>query len=431
MSRFQIILLVTFGFFILVAVLSFALYKGGSGAGTAKVVVWGDISNQDFSYLLSTNSISQDKNLIISYVEKPDQTIEEDFTEALASGNGPDLIIFTQDKFWKNKNKLIPIPYSSIGEKDFRDTFVEGSEVYLTQEGIYGLPLLVDPLVLYYNRDLLSAAGLAKPLSYWDEIYKQTSQLTQKDQAGNIVRSAVALGETRNINNSKDIISLLLLQAGSSITGFSGPYLRATLGDNEQGLIVRPAEAALDFYTQFSNPTKSFYSWNRTLPEAQTRFTSGDLAYYIGYSSELHALRNKNPTLNFAVAPVPQSRVAGKNTTMTTGKIYAVSISRGTKNMSGAFTAALKLTNAESITSLVQTTLMPPARRDLLGQKPTDAVLPVFWNAALQTKSWLDPDRVTTGEILTDMVDTVTSGRVRVSQAVNRANEQLQSLIDK
>lgn len=429
MSRFQIVLMAVFGFFIVAAVVAFALYKGGSSSAVGKITVWGDIPTQDFSYLLSINSFQQDQDISISYVEKSAETLESDFTEGLADGTGPDLIILTQDQFWKNKNKLIPIPYQSINQKDYQDTFIEAAEVYLTQEGIYGLPLSVDPLVLFYNRDLLSAAGIAKPLTYWEEIYQQVPSLTQKDQAGNIVRSIVALGETRNIKNSKDILSLLMLQAGSSITGFSSTYLRATLADNDKGLTVRPSDAALDFFTQFSNPTKNFYSWNRTLPEAQTRFTSGDLAYYIGFASELRALRNKNPTLNFTVASVPQSKVSKK--VMTTGKLHAISISKGTKNVAGALAAAIKLTSAESEVALATSSQLPPARRDILAQKPSDAILPVFWSSALQAKGWVDPDTNATEVIFKDMVDTVTSGRVRVSQAVSRANDQLQSIIDK
>src|SRR3989344_3504598 len=297
MSKFQIILLAVFAVSIILGVAAFSLYRGSSNQSVA-MTVWGDISLQDFSLLLNTPAISQDRAFTVSYVEKSAGTIETEFTEALARGVGPDLVILTQDKLWKNKSKLSLIPYESISERDFKTTFIEEGELFLDEEGIYALPLSIDPMVLYYNRDLLSAAGQARPIAYWDEIYKAAANLSKLDAAGNLVSSVMALGEARNIHHAKDILSLLLLQAGTPITGFINKELRSRMSDNFD-LLVSPGETALDFYTQFSNPAKIYYSWNRSLIDAQTHFTSGDSAYYLGFASELRVLKNKNPILNF------------------------------------------------------------------------------------------------------------------------------------
>jgi ABC-type glycerol-3-phosphate transport system substrate-binding protein len=425
MSKFQIVLLGVFGFFILVAVLVFSLYKGSSG-GASAVMVWGDIPSNDFNNFLGNAGLTQDSTLLIQYEEKSPNSIESEFTEALAAGSGPDLIIISQDKFWKNRNKLIPIPYKSISEREFTDTFVEASEVFMTQDGIYALPISIDPMVLYYNRDLLSTAGLSRPLSFWDEIYAQSASLTKKDAAGNLTTSAVALGETRNIAHYKDILSLLLLQAGTPITGFFGGELRSYLSYNPD-LPTVPADSALDFYTQFTNPTKAYYSWNRTLPEAQTRFTAGDLAYYLGFASELRDVRGKSPTLNFSVVSVPQSRVSGR--AITFAKVRGIAISRGTKNPAAALTAASRMVSPESASILSQTLGLPPARRDLLEEKPSDAIFPTFYTAALQSKVWLDPNDEGTEKIFKDMVDTIASGRARTTETVNRASQELDAII--
>jgi ABC-type glycerol-3-phosphate transport system substrate-binding protein len=425
MSKFQVILLCIFGFFLVTAVLVFALYRG-SNSYQATVVVWGSLPYEDFNVLVSDPAFTQDQSLQIKYEEKSAATLEEVFTNALAEGRGPDLIILKQDQLWKNRSKLVPIPYESISARDFQETFIEGGDIYLLPEGIYGLPLLADPLVLYYNRDLLSAGGIAKPIGYWDEIFSQTSNITKRDPAGNLIMSTAALGETRNITNYKDILTLLMLQAGTSITNFVGTELRSQLTEN-LGLTVTPAEAALEFYTQFSNPTKSFYSWNRVLPEAQTRFSSGDLAYYLGFASEMRAIRSKNPTLNFSVAPVPQSRVSGRS--LTVGKVYTVSMTKGTKDITSALLAAWKLAGENSVKSLSAAAFLPPARRDLLSIKPTDNTLPVFYTGALQIRSWIDPNPQGSARSFADMIDTVTSGRGRISEVVSKANGELDSLI--
>ncbi|OHA94713.1 MAG: hypothetical protein A3C62_00085 [Candidatus Zambryskibacteria bacterium RIFCSPHIGHO2_02_FULL_39_16] len=425
MSNFQIILLVLFGVFIVVAVAAFSLYRGSS-ATDVKIVVWGDISSFDFEHLLSIPVFSQDQTVSVAYVEKSSNTIESEFTEALAQGIGPDLIILTQDKFLKEKPKLVPIPYESISERDFKNTFIEEGELFLGEDGIYALPLSIDPLVLYYNRDLLSNAGQARPIMYWDEIYAAALNLSKKDAAGNLVSSVLALGEARNIPHAKDILSLLLLQAGTPITEFSGSTLRSQLINNFN-LPISPSQAAFDFYTQFSNQTKAFYSWNRSLIDAQTHFTSGDSAYYLGFASELKALRNKNPTLNFSVSLVPQSRVSGK--IITFGSLRGVAISRGSRNTASALTVATKLVSKEVALFLSQELLLPPARRDLLSQKPTDTAMSVFYNAALQSRGWLDPDTLATNIIFREAIESITSGRARTVEAINKVDREIEALI--
>lgn len=426
MSKFQIILLSVFGFFIILAVMVFALYRGGGSSQEATVTVWGDIPAQDFNVFLNNTIQGRGQNITLKYLELPAGSIDREFTEALARGEGPDLLITTQDKLWKNKSKLVAIPYGSVSERDFRQTFVEEGELFLSKEGIYGLPLSIDPMVLYYNRDLLTGAGIAAPLVYWDEIYATIYKLTRRDGAGNLVESAIALGEARNIPHAKDILSLLLLQAGTPITKFEGDELRSYLSLNLDRT-VSPGESALDFYTQFSNPSKPYYSWNRTLLSAQTRFTSGDSAYYLGFASELKTLKNKNPNLNFGVTTVPQSRVQGR--TVTFGRLRAVSISRGTDNPAIALNAALALVSKEQALALSQILNLPPARRNLLSEEPTGAEMPVFYDAALQSKGWLDPDDERTRAIFGEMIEAVTSGRARTLEALNAASQALEDAI--
>ena len=426
MSKFQIILLAVFAVSIVAGVAAFSIYRN-SGDESVTVTVWGDIPSPDFSLLLNTPAFIQDQTLSINYVEKSAETIETEFTEALARGTGPDLIILTQDQIWKNKPKLTTVPYGSISERDFKTTFIEEGELFLDEVGIYAWPLSIDPLVLYYNRDLLSAAGQAKPMAYWDEIYESATNLSKTDAAGNLVSSVMALGEATNIRNAKDILSLLLLQAGTPITGFVNRELRSQISANF-GLPVSPGVAALNFYTQFSNPTKVYYSWNRSLIDAQTHFTSGDSAYYLGFASELRVLKNKNPTLNFGLSLVPQSRVSGK--TITFGRLRGVAISRGSKNPTAALSLATKLVSKEAALSLAEILALPPTRRDLLSLKPTDEVFSVFYDAALQSKGWLDPDTVATKAIFREAIESVTSGRVRTTEAVNRADREIEALIN-
>lgn len=426
MSKFQIILLVIFGVFILAAVLVFSFYKGSSSS-EANVVIWGSMPENAFNSLINSAQFN-DQGISTSYVERSPDILQKDFTEALARGQGPDLILISQDELWSAMTKLLPIPYESISRRDFESTFVQGGEIFAATVGIYAVPLVADPLVLYYNRDLLSAAGIAKPLAYWDEIYAQAGKLTKRDQAGNLNQTTIALGETKNIADFKEILSLLFLQAGSPITETFGQAgsLRSSLLLNP-GQPVTPGESALDFYTQFANPSKPFYSWNRVLPDAQTYFASGDAAYYLGFASESRDITRKNPVLNEAVALVPQSRVSGK--TLTFGRIYGLAISRGTKNTQAALTVALALASKDNADALGKQLGLPPVRRDLLAEKPAaDSAASAFYDAALQVRAWTDPDPAATRAIFQEAIESVTSGRSRTLEALNNANNRINDL---
>ncbi|MBX4195393.1 extracellular solute-binding protein [Candidatus Parcubacteria bacterium] len=427
MSKFQIGLLVVFGVFILLAVILFSTNRGSSVDG-AKLSVWGTLSEYDFNNMITNSGLGRSDTLSFSYTEKPEGKLSADFTEALAEGNGPDLIILPLENLLKDKNKLMLIPNASVKPSDFVSTFIKEGELFETAEGTYALPMYIDPMVLYWNRDLFAKASLATPPVYWDQIYDYISKLTVRDNAGNITQSAIALGEAKNIPHAKEVLSLLMLQAGTPIVIDSGIGLRAGLIDSF-GQSVIPAQAALDFYTQFANPQKSFYGWNRSLVTADTHFASGKSAMYLGFASERPVLKAKNPTADIAVAPVPQSRVSSK--VITFGRIYGVAIARSARDGAAALSGVLALASKESAAALSGATPLVPARRDLLSQKPVDPFGSVFYGAALQARGWLDPDSDKSQKIFTDMIESVTSGRQRVEEAVRTAQSALDALLSK
>ena len=425
MSKFQLILLSVFGVFIVVGVVAFSLSKG-SGSAASTTIVWGDIPGDKVTQIITGTSDGTAGLPKVQYVYKPTSTFTSDLTEAIATGQGPDLVILSVSNIWKSRNKIYPIPESSLSQVDFKTTFIEEGELLSTTGGVYGLPLVVDPIVLYWNRDLFSKASLVAPPVFWDQIYDYADKLTNKDTAGNIQTSAIPLGETKNIPLAKSIMSLLMLQAGSPITLFQGDRYHAVLTE-KFNLPIIPASAALDFYTQFSNPTKQFYSWNRSQLPAQTSFTSGNSAMYLGFASELAILRAKNPTLNLGVASVPQSRIAGKSITF--GRLEAVAVLKSTKNITGAFSTAFSLTSSLNSKAISDATHIPPARRDLLSVPPADYFQSVFYTGAIQSKGWLDPDEDKTNKVFTDMIESVTSGRAQTLEALSAANVELDSLI--
>ena len=78
---------------------------------------------------------------------------------------------------------------------------------------------------------------------------------------------------------------------------------------------------------------------------------------------------------------------------------------------------------------MVQTSGLPPARRDLLSTKPTDAYGALFYGEALKSRGWLDPDYWFTSSVFKEMVESVSSGKARPSEAVEKMEGEVNKLL--
>lgn len=424
MSKFQLILTAIFGAFILIGVIIFAFGQGSNSKTVSTAVVWGTMGKDLFESFLKESGLSQDKTIRVTYVEKNRDTFDQEFIEALAIGLGPDIFFLPQNSIIKHQDKIFPIPYSAITERVFKDTFIQEGELFLTNTGVLAMPFMVDPMVMYWNRDLFSNFGLGVPPKFWTEFYDLSGRLTTKDNNLNITKSVLSFGEFSNVVHATEIISLLTMQAGSPITVRRiNDGSIDNLFNQKLGLLVAPAEKAINFYTEFSNPLKPFYSWNRSLPDSKSFFLSGDLAVYFGFASELTDIRLKNPNLNFDVAPVPQ--VSGAEKVVTFGKIVGLAIPKNSKNIAGAYQVASKMIARESLSALARVTNLPPVRHDLITDRPAEAFLAVFYNSAIQARGWIAPEPQKLNPIFRDMIESVTAGRASVSQVLQKAHGQL------
>lgn len=425
MSKFQTIFLGIFVFFIIVGVIIFAGVKGGGGKEAPRISIWGLIRQDIFEKFLSELNLTLPQALNISYVEKSPAKFEREFVEALAVGKGPDAVLIPQDFILKEEDKLLAIPYSVMPERTFKDTFIEEGELYLSPAGVLGIPFAVDPLVMYWNRDIFSGSAVARSPSSWEELAGLVPKLVNKDNASNVYGAAVGLGEIRNVNHGKEILSALLLQAGNPIvTRESDGKAVSTLG-----LSVAPVDSVLKFFTEFSNPTSPSYTWNRALPSSKNFFLSGDLAVYFGPASEVRELRAKNPQLNFDVSLFPQPK-ANKNK-LTFGTLYAFAIPRNSTIANEAYNVISTLTGAPALSIWTRETYLPPVRRDLLSEGTPDPYLSVFYTSAIMARGWLDPDSAETRNLFQGMVESVISGRERPTEAAQRVSAEIYNLINK
>lgn len=425
---FRIIVLAVFGLVAIIGLFMFARFEGFDNGQDAigTVTIWGTLPERAVSDQLEVLRENQPQFSRVSYAQIPLETFSIELAEALAIDEGPDMVLISQEQLVSEQNKLSVIPYSSISQRDFIDTFVPISELYLTDKGTYGIPVVVDPLVMYYNRTALASAGVPQPPQTWEAVLGLSDRITIRS-GGQVTRSLLAFGEYGNIPNARGIISLLLLQAGSPITDILNGRLRAALNEGIDATGSRAAESALSFYTQFSDPAKTVYSWNRALPDARQAFLAGDLVIYFGYASELPIIRAGNPNLDFDMAPVPQPARSTARTTY--GLVYALAIPKTSQNPNGAYATAVALADRGLQLRAANALSMVPASRAALIPSNEDPFQPVYFPEALVARGWLSPSPATTDSIFGAMIGNITSGRMDVSQALTTANQALDSAL--
>ena len=421
LSPFQIIALAVFGFLIVAGVGAFAAFGGFlGGSPSGPVLVWGTLDSEAITSALEELR-TQDKIFEnVTYVQKNHETYETDLLNALASGSGPDLIILPSENIQFFRDKVLAVAYGAVSQGAFASAFIEQAKMLLTPEGELGLPLVVDPLIMYWNTDLYSAAGIASPPRFWTELNDAAPKITALDSGKNVRKSAVAFGTWGNISHAKDLLSMLIMQAGDPIVAFSTQGApQPVLGFTPASAAENPAASALRFFTQFANPSQSVYSWNRSLPKDVDSFAAGDLATYFGYASELSAIAARNPNLRFSVAMMPQ--IQASSVRLTGGNLLVLSIPRSARNPSGALSVAQKFTTASAAAVVARELGLAPARRDLLGDNPASASQTVINRSALIARSFLDPAPEKTDTIFKTMVESVTSGAREPAEAVNAA----------
>ncbi len=428
-SLFQIVVLSLFGIFAVLGLIFFATYSSKNKTkDIGRVIIWGTVKQEVMNSFL--RKIREDNPVYkkVLYAEYPEYNFQEKVTDALAAGDGPDIIILRHENLLKYKNKLYPISYETFDRRAFKERFIDGAEIFMAPQGIYGIPFAVDPIVLYYNRDIFADNMVVEAPTLWKQIPGLSAQMTVRDKSNNIDVATIALGAYDNVTNAYAILSTLIQQAGVNITIYN-----PSTGEIKSGLSSKntdKATKAVKFFTAFANPVSNVYTWNRSLPESLEMFTEDKLAMYIGFESDLPIIIDKNPQLNFDIAEIPQVDKKDKDKkTRTYASFWAFSITKASKNKTGAYQFTLNMLQPKYAKMLTDMLGISYAQRQLLSKKPDDPLKLIFRNSAIISYGFLDPDPKLTKEILSKMVSDIISGQSFPQQATALAGSKLQRIL--
>ena len=429
-KKFQLILLGIFVLGIVIGVAMFAANRQGSGDGSdsagGPVEIWGTLDFNTFQGILTyMNAVLP--NTEVAYRSFDNDSFDAEYIDALASGNAPDLVILDDERILQERNRVLVYDYTQLPRDTYLGSFVDSSDIFLLHDGAHAFPFMIDPMVLYYNKDLLTTTYRLAPPTTWNELIETTPDYTDVTDTGTVNRAAIALGTTANVTHAPDVYSLLMMQLGNSLVRLDPVQgYQSTLRAPDVNGGVSPAEQALLFYTSFANRTQSHYSWNASLPNDRDMFLSGDLAFYLGYASEYTELAFANPNLNFSVAEVPQVVDRPKRTI---ARLYGLAIPRLADNVAGASQVITALTSNQVSQQTVNVFGLPSTRRDVLGVPATgDPLVLSLYQSSIIADAWLKPNRSGARDIFTTIINDYNASKDQASSLILDADDRLNDL---
>lgn len=390
-------------------------------------------------------------NVKINYRRLRPEEYETELIRAFAEGRGPDIFSVHNTKIGEFESLMLPMPASvnisfleTVGSLRKQTIFVDKEQPTLSQkslkqqfvdvvakdvirpykatdkvaavDSVFGLPLSVDTMALYYNKDLLNAAGIAQAPATWDEFQADVAKLTVIDAEGKITQSGAALGTTDNVERSADILSLLMMQNGTLMTTGNAVTFNEIPDGTPEGLF--PAVDAARFYTDFANPTKEVYSWNDTFAGSFQAFANGQAAFFFGYSYHIPYLAAAAPKLNYGIGAMPQIS-GGRQVNF--GNYWVESVAKNSDASDYAWDFVQFAASAEQATKYLGKAHKPTALRGLINTQLNDEDMGTFAEQVLTADSWYrGRDSGAMEKALNDFADGVLAGG-DVGDLVNQA----------
>lgn len=416
LNRTRILIILAVIIIIGIFIFIFNIGKNPPKGSIISLQFWGPKDLGDDYAALIAKFQGENRNVKIIYTPQNPKSYELDMINALAAGKGPDIVLIHRTWLAKHTNKLFPAPKELISAQNFSNNYADLVIQDLVSENyVWAIPLYLDTLALYFNRDIFNSAGIVFPPKTWEELNDIIPQLAKIEKNGSITQPAIALGASKNINHISDILSLLFLQNNVALPKNKTVELNLS-NDN--------AVQAIQFYLQFSDSKSKFYTWNNNLKPSLDLFSEGKMAMYIGYAGDYKIIKQKAPFLRFEISPFPQP--AQTQLQQNYGDYWALSVTKksGAKKYELAWKFIKFLSETENNKSYLIKNNLPPASRNLIAYFASDPFLGTFAKQSLTAKNWYQVDSSYIESVFGAMVESIIQGE-KIDSALEKAQGQI------
>lgn len=387
-----------------------------------QIVYWGLWESEAIMQPLIDDYEAANPNIDIQYVQKPfTQYDVNTYTRiqqnAVSDTPAPDIIRINNTWLSKFQSHLSPIPTNVMSTSTYADKFYPTAvkDFTGTDGNIYAIPLEIDGLALFYNKQLLSQANITTPPTDWDTLIEAAKKLTVT-QGGKITRGGMAMGSSQNVKHSADILNLLLLQNGVDVIDSTNTEITIT---------TSRAESALQFYTDFTTVHKT---WSPDLASDLEMFYSGNLAMMLAPSWRAFDIIQSAPTIEFGIAPVPQ--LPG-NSPVNYSMYWGEAVAATSEHPAEAWDFINYLSQAEnqkklySNASQVRAFGEPYSLKSLSSDLQSSTYLSAIAEMAPTMQSWKMGEQAYVEESLNTAINDVIAGDSNVTQALLEAQTRI------
>ena len=393
--------------------------------------MWGVIDEPAVFTPLINSFQKNNPHISIHYIKKDPATYQNDLLKTFAANKAPDIFMLFGNWLPSYQGKIEPLNLKK--DKDLNSLIISQTFPQVVQDDLVnndfllGIPLSIDTLALYYNKDIFDYYNIALPPQTWDEVVKLIPKLRKTNTKGQITRAAIALGTSNNIDWASDILSELMMQLGSSM--IDKTYQKVTFDEpviqNDSKII--PGEEALKYFTQFANPKSSLYTWNNSFPiNSVSAFSQGKTAMIIGYNQAQNIIQKEAPGLRYGIALFPL--LSSSKEKINYARTMNLVVFNRSSHSKEAWQFLKYLSQSNNSQYYFLQTKNPPARLDLISLAINDSQAGVFASQILTSRDWYQIDSQEISTIFNDMIESVVLQNILPVQAIFKAASGIELL---
>ncbi len=259
---------------------------GGSGGPVTSLRVLDYYNNEPENtvYADLLNACGQQAGVTIEREVVPGASLIAKVLQQASSRTLPDVLMLDNPDLQQiaATGALSPITDFGLSTDGYADGIVSAS----TYEGkVYGMQPVTNTIGLFYNEDMLAAAGVTPPKT-WDELKAAAAKLTSGDRYG------LAFSAPANYEGTWQFLPFMWSNGGDE-TNIASPQVAQAL------------QLWVDLVTSGS-ASRSVVNW--TQADVNEQFGAGKAAMMINGPWQFPALAQKAPDLKYGVVPIPVPR---------------------------------------------------------------------------------------------------------------------------
>lgn len=381
--------------------------KETSEAGGTTLKIWTYLSqNEQKAFESLCKDYEQENGVKIEAEFIPFGDYKKQLSVAIAGGSLPDIIMIDNPDHAAFASMGI---FADVTDKmnawDGKEKYFEGPMKSTMLDGkCYGIPFTSNCLALFYNKKMLSDAGVEVPKT-WDELKTAAKALTKDGVYG------MAVGSPKNEEATFNFLPWMLSAGGSY--------------DKVNSEAVVKAATFWSDLIKDGSMSKETPMWGQG--DAQKQFSSEKVAMFQGGPWMVAQIQQDNPDLDFGVATLPidqkeASVLGGEN----------LGIIAGSKNIDAAWEFLKYIGDFDVMRKFIGQTGFFPPRSDVAEQKewtedPIKAVFAEQMKYAMPRGPHAKWPEIS--EAIYTALQEIEVGQSTPTDALNQAQEKIDSVI--